>query len=76
MKDNSIYPDRSSPCKDCGDREVGCHSSCERYIAFTEARAEERKARQTEALQGMYFRDRNQKFLNYVKHHKSKNLYR
>jgi hypothetical protein len=24
------------PCKDCGDRHVGCHSSCEKY---TEAKA-------------------------------------
>ena len=20
------------PCKDCGDRHVGCHSSCKKYI--------------------------------------------
>ena len=23
-----------SPCKDCVDRQVGCHSTCEKYIAF------------------------------------------
>ena len=22
------------PCKDCSDREIGCHSSCRRYIDF------------------------------------------
>lgn len=76
MKDNSIYPDRNSPCKNCEDRELGCHSTCERYIAYTDARAKERKARQTESLQGMYFRDKTTRFINHVKHHKDKNLYR
>ncbi|MBO5389409.1 MAG: hypothetical protein J6A59_15000 [Lachnospiraceae bacterium] len=23
-----------APCKDCGDREVGCHSTCKKYIDF------------------------------------------
>ena len=23
-----------APCKDCSDREIGCHSSCRRYIDF------------------------------------------
>lgn len=23
------------PCKDCGERESGCHSQCERYKAYT-----------------------------------------
>jgi len=26
-----------SPCKDCPGRHVGCHSDCERYIAYKEA---------------------------------------
>lgn len=25
-----------SPCKGCGDREIGCHSKCEKYKAFKE----------------------------------------
>jgi hypothetical protein len=25
-----------SPCKDCADRVLGCHSSCESYQAYTE----------------------------------------
>ena len=45
MKDNSIYPDRNSPCKDCGDRELGCHSTCEAYQKYVEARETERKKR-------------------------------
>ena len=23
-----------SPCLDCGDRHIGCHDRCERYISF------------------------------------------
>lgn len=23
-----------APCKDCKDRVLGCHSKCEKYIAF------------------------------------------
>lgn len=26
----------SAPCKDCKDREVGCHSKCNRYLKFKE----------------------------------------
>jgi len=29
MKKNSV-------CKDCNDRHIGCHSSCEKYISETE----------------------------------------
>lgn len=24
----------SAPCKDCGDRYVGCHGKCEKYLTF------------------------------------------
>lgn len=27
-----------APCKDCPDRVVGCHATCERYIAYDEQR--------------------------------------
>lgn len=37
----------NSPCKDCPDRRSGCHSVCEKYIAYTvereKIRAEKRK---------------------------------
>lgn len=29
-----IKPKTESPCKDCVDRFVGCHSTCEMYIQF------------------------------------------
>lgn len=27
-----------SPCKDCVDRICGCHSTCEKYMAFADER--------------------------------------
>lgn len=35
-----------SPCKDCKDRELGCHAKCDKYIAFkmdSEKEKEERR---------------------------------
>lgn len=29
-----------APCKDCTDRDVGCHSVCEKYKAFDKERKE------------------------------------
>jgi len=29
---------KTAPCKDCPDRTVGCHASCEKYIAFAAER--------------------------------------
>lgn len=38
-----------SPCMDCEDRIVGCHSTCEKYIAYrkdlSQKRNEEKKKR-------------------------------
>lgn len=28
----------NAPCKDCMERYVGCHSKCEKYIAYKEER--------------------------------------
>lgn len=35
----------STPCKDCNDRDVGCHGKCEKYKAFQERLREDRKKR-------------------------------
>lgn len=37
-----------SPCMDCPDRQLGCHSDCEKYIYF-QNRHKEEKARISEA---------------------------
>ena len=37
------------PCgKDCQDRHIGCHGTCEKYLAFRAERDEELKRRQKE----------------------------
>ena len=43
----------NSPCKDCPDRHMGCHSECEGYKSF-EAENEEYKAKRREALKKEY----------------------
>ena len=30
----------SAPCKDCGDRVIGCHSTCDKYKQFLDERKE------------------------------------
>lgn len=30
----------SAPCKDCDDRAIGCHSTCDKYRQFAEERKE------------------------------------
>lgn len=45
---------KSSPCKDCSDRYVGCHSKCDRYKAWSEAHEREleqtKKAKYADAM--------------------------
>lgn len=39
---------KTAPCKDCPNRVSGCHSRCEKYIAFADAREIELNRRQTQ----------------------------
>jgi hypothetical protein len=32
-----------APCKDCKERELGCHAKCEKYIDFKQEREQENK---------------------------------
>lgn len=36
-------PQTTAPCKDCEDRQIGCHSICEKYIQYKRIRDEERQ---------------------------------
>lgn len=44
-----FYPNGKvkAPCKDCEDREPGCHSKCEKYIEYSKDREALREARRT-----------------------------
>lgn len=34
------------PCKDCQERQLGCHSTCEKYLEYNAWAIENRKKRQ------------------------------
>lgn len=52
-----------TPCKDCPDREVGCHGECEKYKAYAEACAKQREKRrdENELHEGLEERHRREK---------------
>lgn len=35
-----VMPEAKAPCKDCTERFIGCHGTCEKYAAFKKARDE------------------------------------
>ena len=41
-----MFSNEKSPCKDCPDRVLGCHGTCERYAAFKQRLEEMYKRRQ------------------------------
>lgn len=40
------------PCKDCGDRKIGCHAKCERYLEFRKSREKVYEYRKQQAVEG------------------------
>lgn len=40
----------NAPCKDCRERNLGCHSSCERYAAYKAENDKLRAARMKENM--------------------------
>ena len=32
-----------APCKGCEERQVGCHSQCERYLSYVKMKDEQKK---------------------------------
>ena len=50
-----------SPCLNCPDRTIGCHSTCEKYIEFQKVHAEEKaKAFEARREEAEYWSMRNQ----------------
>lgn len=39
-----------APCKNCADRKLHCHSTCEKYLEFANAKEEEREKQHKEKL--------------------------
>ena len=59
-----------APCKDCPDRQVNCHSTCEKYIEYKKEcdRLRQEHIAQSEANQ--YERERNAKRYKHLRNHK------
>ena len=58
----------NAPCMNCSDREIGCHSHCDRYSEYRTvcdkikaAREAEKAAREAEKAADDAFRDRGDK---------------
>lgn len=60
----------SAPCYKCPDRQVGCHSECEKYRAYVKANEARRDADKASRQAREYFAEAKQKNYFYsVKHH-------
>ena len=49
-----ILPRLTPPCKDCQDRQIGCHGKCDRYEKYWRQQQRKREERQI-YLQGDYW---------------------
>lgn len=47
-------PPKTSPCKDCNNRKIGCHSVCDDYKAFYEKNENDRIKRFNSYVPGEY----------------------
>ena len=55
-----IIPRLVPPCKDCTERQIGCHGRCDRYKAYWEQQERKRNERQI-YLRGDYWPKGNRK---------------
>ena len=46
-----------APCKDCTDRQLGCHSVCEKYKEYAKHNEERRKLREKYNLENNLYWD-------------------
>lgn len=44
----------TSPCRGCGDRDIGCHGSCPKYKAYTAENRDRKHRRYLELLPEYY----------------------
>ena len=54
-----------APCKDCSNRELGCHSTCEKYIQYQKDNIAESQVRR-------YFLKNHNEHLGYLRDQKIK----
>lgn len=53
----------NAPCKDCKDRAVGCHGSCEQYKAFRAERDRMLEEKQRDAFKRSLRKKRRKRFI-------------
>ena len=44
----------TNPCKDCEERQLGCHSDCEKYLAFYQQNRQKNKKQLADARANQY----------------------
>lgn len=44
-----------APCKDCGDRQLGCHSICQKYKDWKVNQKRMKRADETQRFNDIYF---------------------
>lgn len=44
----------TNPCKDCEERQLGCHSDCEKYLAFYQQNRQKNKKQLADAHANQY----------------------
>lgn len=59
---------RNNPCSGCEDREILCHSNCEKYLEFRKQLEEkkelERQAKTEDGIIIGYYKQAKKKFIN------------
>lgn len=47
----------NAPCKDCKERELNCHSTCERYLEFQKVNNDRKEAIKADKMASIIHRD-------------------
>lgn len=50
VETNTAGERMDAPCKDCPDRMINCHATCEKYKAYDKERQEIRKQKERDAI--------------------------
>ena len=61
-----------APCKNCPDRELGCHATCPKYAEYANEQEAVRQARAEQNKQMEYIIERNKKLFGQGKKIKSR----
>lgn len=56
-----------TPCKGCQEREIGCHGSCEKYLAWKNVRDEINRKNNIRSICRELSRDHEKKYREHLK---------